>query len=114
VAWAEAHGKYMVVNDDVTNCESCSAYGLATMLLAANGHATYDTANGFYVGSYGPWWPSYATAQALGMPTRPARTLRSGLWYRPFRHGYIVVNISGRAISDRRYGWLAAHSARIR
>ena len=113
VAWAEAHGKYMLVNDDVTNCEACSDYGLATMLLADNGHATYDTANGTYRGSYGPWWPSYGTAQSLGAATGPAKVLSSGLWYRPFAGGWIVVNIGSTAISDPTYGRVAANSAII-
>jgi hypothetical protein len=113
VAWAEAHGKYMMVNDDITNCESCSDYGLATMLLAGNGHTTYDTANGIYRGSYGPWWPSYNTAQSLGAPTGGAHILNSGLWYRPFAGGWIVVNITSSAISDPTYGRVAANSAII-
>lgn len=114
IGWAESHGKHMLVNDDVTNCEACSDYGLATMLLVTNGATTYDTANGTYRGSYGPWWPSYTTAQSLGSATGAARTLASGLLFRPFTGGYVVVNITASAISDPTYGYVAAYSALIK
>src|SRR5581483_1306060 len=64
-AWSEAHNKYTIVNDDITNCEACADYGLAAMLLVTNGYASYDVSNGQY-SKYATWWPSYQTAESLG------------------------------------------------
>ena len=113
-AWSEAHGKSTLVNDDITNCQSCSAYGLATMLLVAAGRTSYDTANGSYAGNYGTWWPSYTSAQGLGTPLGAYTTLPDGLMLRRFTNGYVVVNDTTGAISDPTYGWVNATSALIR
>jgi hypothetical protein len=114
-AWSEAHGKYTLVNDDITKCESCSDYGLATMLLVGGGHSSYDIANGIYTGtSNGVWWPSYTTAQSLGVPLGAYTTLADGLMVRHFASGYVVVNDTAAAISDPAYGRVNATSALIR
>jgi hypothetical protein len=114
-AWSEAHGKYTLVNDDITHCEACSDYGLAAMMLVAGGHSSYDISNGIYTGTTnGVWWPSYSTAQGVGAPLGPYRTLADGLMVRSFASGSVVVNDTTSAISDPTYGRVPATSAQIR
>ena len=112
-AWSEAQGKYTLVNDDITNCESCDDYGLASMLLVAAGLSSYDTANGSYNGNYGAWWPSFATAQNLGAPLGAYTTLPDGLMVRQFAHGWVAVNDTTASIADATYGTVPATSAII-
>ena len=58
VAWAEAHGKYSILNDDIVNCPQCSGYGMAALLLVGQKLSSYDISNGSY-GSYSAWWNQY-------------------------------------------------------
>ena len=114
-AWSEANHKYVLVNDDITNCQTCSLYGLATMMLVAGGYSSYDIANGIYTGtSNGVWWPSYTTAQAVGAALGPYTTLADGLMIRRFSAHTVVVNDTTAAIKDPTYGTVAATSALIR
>jgi hypothetical protein len=112
-AWSEANGKYTLLNDDVTNCESCDDYGLASMLLVAAGRSSYDTANGNYTGNYGTWWPSFSAAQNLGTPTGAYTTLADKLMVRTFTNGWVAVNDTTAAIADPTYGTIPATSAVI-
>ena len=113
-AWSEAHHKYVMLNDDITNCQACSLYGLATMMLVAGGYSSYDIANGVYTGSSnGVWWPSYSTAQAVGTPLAAYSTLADGLMIRRFSAHTVVVNDTTAAIKDPTYGTVAATSAII-
>jgi hypothetical protein len=112
-AWSEARGKYTMLNDDITNCESCDDYGLASMLLVATGRSSYDTANGSYAGNYGAWWPSFNTAQNLGSPLGGYTPLADGLMVRKFANGWVAVNDTTAAIADPTYGAVPATSAII-
>lgn len=114
-AWSEAHHKYVMLNDDITNCQACSLYGLAAMMLVAGGYSSYDIANGIYTGtSNGVWWPSYTTAQAVGTPLAAYATLADGLMVRRFSAHTVLVNDTTAAINDPSYGTVAATSALIR
>ncbi len=66
-------------------------YGLATMMLAADGHASYATSNTDYT-SQENWFPEYDTAQQLGAPAGPYTVLANGVYERAFAHGIVLVN----------------------
>jgi hypothetical protein len=92
VAWSEAHGKDVVLHSHNTS-QAGNVYGLASMLLVANGHSTYSTANGGYY-HYEAWYPEYTTAERLGRPLGPYRRVRGGVYERLFAAGIVLVNPS--------------------
>jgi hypothetical protein len=96
VAWSEAHGKYTILHSYDTT-EAGSTYGLASMMLVANGKTSYSTANAGYSGSE-LWFPEYATAQRLGAPTGAYRRRSNGVYERRFQRGLVLVNPSLRRI----------------
>ncbi|MDQ6816073.1 MAG: putative glycoside hydrolase family 15 protein [Actinomycetota bacterium] len=111
-AWNEANGKYFLANGDVTGNRALNVYGLATLLLAAGGRSSWDTASGnYYSGEY--WFPEYDTALALGAPLGPYSVQANGLYVRKFQNGGVVVNPNATAVPDPLYGTLAAHSGLI-
>lgn len=112
-AWSEAHGKYTIVNDDIRNCQACSDYGLATMMLVTNGYASYDVSNGAY-SNYAAWFPSYNTAKSLGPAIGNGTRQSNGLMVRRFAAGDVVVNDTGHAISDPVFGTVPAHAGQFR
>ena len=89
-AWSEANGKLAILHSYNTT-ETGNTYGLASMLLVANGHSTYSTSQGNYSSSE-YWYPEYTTAQALGTPTGAYTKASSGVYQRTFQHGIVVVN----------------------
>jgi hypothetical protein len=95
--WSEANGKYeMAVHyDPGQDQESLDTYGLASMLLAANGYTSYDsTVTTLNAASY-DFWPEYTAAQSLGAPSGAYTTVTSGgatVYERKFANGIVVVN----------------------
>jgi hypothetical protein len=111
-AWNEANGKYFLGNADVTTNQALNTYGLATLLLAAQGRSSWSTADGNYgAGEY--WFPAYDTALRLGQPLGPYTVQPNGLYVRRFQNGAVIVNPATSAITDRVYGTLGAQSGLI-
>jgi hypothetical protein len=90
LAWTQANGKYEIVHS-YNPSEAANTYGLASMLLAATGTASYSTSNANYTSSES-WFPEYSQAQALGAPTGPYRVLGNGLYERVYADGIVLVN----------------------
>jgi Hypothetical glycosyl hydrolase family 15 len=111
-AWSEANGKYFLANGDVGTSRTLNVYGLATLLLAAQGRSSWDTASGnYYSGEY--WFPEYDTALTLGAPSGPYTVQANGLYVRLFQNGTVVVNPTAGTIPDPVYGAVGAHSGLI-
>ena len=113
VAWSEANGKYTIVNDDITNCSSCSGYGMAALMLVGQGHSSYDLSSGSYT-TYSKWWDSYGKGAGMGVALGKYDTLKDGLLVRHFLNGLIVVNDTANPIVDALFGKVPADSAVIR
>jgi hypothetical protein len=96
LSWALANGKYEIVHS-YNGGESANVYGLATMMLAADGHASYATSNTDYTWQEN-WFPEYDTAQQLGAPAGPYTVLANGVYERAFAHGIVLVNPTGSSI----------------
>jgi len=96
-SWSEAHDSVdlaMSYSNTATD-EAGNTYGLATMLLAANGYTSYSSQNGN--GQYPTYtfWPEYTAAENLGAPQGAYTTVSgsSGLVYeRKFANGMVIVN----------------------
>jgi hypothetical protein len=97
LSWAMANGKYEFVHSYNT-AEAPNTYGLASMLLAANGRASYSTTNGATSDEY--WFPEYDTARQLGAPAGPYAMLANGVYERAFANGIVLVNPSTRSIPN--------------
>jgi hypothetical protein len=91
--WAMANGKYEFVHSYSTN-EAANAFGLAAMLLAGNGRASYSSSNGATTDEY--WFPEYDTAKELGAPAGPYAVLANGVYERAFATGIVLVNPTAR------------------
>jgi len=92
--WSETHEK-IALDHAVTASRSGARYGLATMLLVANGE------NRFYASAdyeHELWWPEYRTARSLGRPVGAYRVTRRGVYLREFTHGVVVVNPQTHAV----------------
>ncbi len=96
VAWSEHHGKYVLLHSWNTT-RAGNVFGLASMLLVANGFSSYSTSNGNYAG-YEVWYPEYSTAARLGAPLGAYRRLRNGIYERRFAAGLVLVNPGLRRI----------------
>jgi hypothetical protein len=97
VAWSEANGKIAILHSYNTT-EPGNTYGLASMMLVANGESNYSTANGGSYTSYEMWYPEYGTAQQLGAPTGAYSKLADGVYERVFQNGIVLVNPSTTSI----------------
>ena len=98
--WSETHGK-LALDHAVTRTRSGARYGLATMLLVANGE------NHFYASTdyeHERWWPEYRTARALGRPRGGYRVTRKGVYRRDFTNGVVVVNPQTHRVRRIRLG----------
>ena len=91
--WSEAHHKQLMLHS-YSGTEAGNRFGLATMLLAANGESTYSLSNTSYGDAMPAWYPEYATAERLGAPRGRYTRLPSGVYRRRFAHGLVLVNPS--------------------
>jgi Hypothetical glycosyl hydrolase family 15 len=89
-AWSEAHGKDVILHS-YNPGEAGNVYGLASMMLVANGHLTYSTSNANYVGAE-EWFPEYGTALRVGAPRGHYRRLGNRIYERRFANGLVLVN----------------------
>lgn len=96
VAWSEANGKYVLLHSYSTT-ETGNTFGLASMLLVANGHASYSTSNANYTSAEATY-PEFTTAQQLGAPAGGARQLSNGVYERAFSNGIVLVNPSSHSV----------------
>lgn len=96
VAWSEANGKLTLLHSYNTSSAG-NTYGLASMLLVANGNTSYSTSNADY-GGYAAWYPDYSNAQTLGAPAGPYTKLRNGVYERVFSGGIVLVNPNPGAV----------------
>jgi hypothetical protein len=94
--WAAANGKYELLHSYNTG-EAANTFGLAAMLLAANGQASYSTSNSNYTYQEN-WFPEYDTATALGAPAGPYSLLPNGAYERIFANGIVLANPTGASI----------------
>jgi hypothetical protein len=88
--WSEAHGKMAIVHSHNAT-EAGNSYGLASLMLIANGNSTYSTSNNCY-SSCEVWYPEYTTANQLGAPVGSYFQLPNGVYERYYQHGVVVVN----------------------
>jgi hypothetical protein len=95
--WAMANGKYEFVHSYSTD-EAANTFGLAAMLLAGNGHASYSASNAATTDEY--WFREYDTARELGAPAGPYAVLSNGVYERAFAKGIVLVNPTGRRIPE--------------
>jgi len=96
LAWTQSHGKYELVHS-WNGSEAANVYGLAAMLLAAGGTASYSTSNTNYT-SEENWFPEYGTARSLGAALGPYTVLANGAYERGFAKGIVLVNPTASAI----------------
>jgi hypothetical protein len=98
LAWSQLNGKYALLHS-FNSTEKGNTFGLAAMLLAASGRASYSTSNTDY-GADENWFPEYATAQGLGSPTGTYAILPNGVYERSFANGLVVVNPTEASIAS--------------
>jgi hypothetical protein len=104
--WSEANRK-ISLDHARTRTRGGARYGLATMLLAANGN------NSFYASAHYAteiWWPEYRTARSLGRPLGAYRVLANGVYRRNFAHGVVLVNPHAHPASRVQLGGLYSGS----
>jgi hypothetical protein len=65
-------------------------YALGSYLLAWQGHGTFAASTDYY-GATDAWSSDFTLAQSFGRPSG-AEQAAGGLLWRPFAHGYVVVN----------------------
>lgn len=87
---AERQGRYFLANSHSTTDDArAMRYGLATLLLASEGRASF-----MHGADYGEetWFPEYELAQRLGEPTGSYEELPGGVFRRDFERGVALVN----------------------
>jgi hypothetical protein len=89
VRWSQAHGKYVLLHS-YSQTETGNTFGLAAMMLLANGYASYSTSTTYVTRPR--WLPEYTTARQLGTARGPYRIRRNGVYERVFAHGIVLVN----------------------
>jgi Hypothetical glycosyl hydrolase family 15 len=98
----EAHNNYAGCSSSPCGNESADTYSLASLLLAANGHSSFITADGQCYSACEAWWPEYDTALQLGPATGSyqTRTDRRGhtFYERDFANGVALANPSQNSI----------------
>src|SRR5581483_8609837 len=98
VAWSEAHGKYTIVHSYSTT-EAGNTYGLAAMMLGADGHTSYSTSNANYT-SAETFYPEEVQAAQLGLPTGSYFKLSNGVYERVFQHEIVLVNATNNTVAS--------------
>jgi hypothetical protein len=96
-AWSEANHKFVMLHSWNTT-EPGNTYGLASMMLVADGESSWSTSNGCY-STCEVWYPEYTTAQQLGAPLAPYTKLANGAYERRYQYGMVVVNPTLNAIA---------------
>ena len=91
IAWSEANGKIALLHSYNTT-ETGNTYGMASMMLVANGRSNYSTSSGGSYTSAETWFPEYTTAQQLGAPTGAYTRLANGVYERVFQNGIVLTN----------------------
>jgi hypothetical protein len=95
-AWSEANGKYVLLHSYLSD-EAGNTFGLASMMLIANGWSSYSTTD---ASGTEAWYPEFATAQQLGAPAGPYRQLSNGVYERVFANGIVLVNPTGTPVAS--------------
>lgn len=86
--YAQQQGKdFLAVTHSSATDRAGALYGWATVLLGANGHASYTMAPDY---SSETWFPEYE--YAIGNPTGSESTDPNGVHRRVFQNGIVVVN----------------------
>jgi chitodextrinase len=102
-AWSEANHKIFVAHSYNTT-EAGNTYGLASMMLVANGESSYSVSPSYNqsgsTSSSEVWFPEYGTAQQLGAPSGPFTKLSNGVYERVFANGIVLVNPSSITVSS--------------
>ena len=111
IAWSETHGKMAILHSYNTT-QAGDAFGLASMLLVANGMSSYSTSNANYTSSEN-WFPEYTTAQQLGNPTGAYTQLANGVYERQFQNGIVLVNPSATAVGSFSLGGSSYNGAGV-
>ncbi len=91
-AWSEANHKLLMLHSWNTT-QAGNLFGLASMLLVADGESSYSTSNGCYAACE-RWFPEYATAQRLGAPLGPYTRIGNAVAIRWYQRGVVLVNPS--------------------
>ncbi len=89
-AWSEANHKIALLHSHSTT-EAGNTYGLASMMLVAQGSSSYSTSNANTTTSE-LWFPEYSVAQSLGAPTTASTLLPGNVYARAFASGVVLVN----------------------
>jgi hypothetical protein len=90
LAWSEANHRFAVLHSYAAT-ETGNTFGLASMMLAANGEGSYSTSN-VNCTSAESWYPEYDLSAQLGAPTGAYFRLSNGVYERVFAHGIVLVN----------------------
>src|SRR5581483_4306631 len=96
IQWSEANGKMLIVHSHNAT-EAGNSYGLASLMLVADGHSTYSTSNNCYA-SCEVFYPEYTTANQLGAPVGSYFQLPNGVYERWYQHGLVVVNPTSNSV----------------
>jgi hypothetical protein len=94
-AWSEANGKITILHSHYTT-ETGNTFGLAVMMLQAQGKLSYSTSNANYRNSE-LWFPEYDLAKALGVALSGSTSLPGGIAARAFANGVVLTNTSASA-----------------
>lgn len=93
IAWSEAHDKYALVNGDMPPGNTRdTTYGLALMLMVADGHSSWDISEGCNT-TCDAWLPVYTAAKRLGPPLGPYE-LNGSVYSRRFQNGTVTANVA--------------------
>jgi hypothetical protein len=93
--WSETNHKETALHSYNTT-ESGNTYGLASMMLIANGYSNYSVSPSYnqegMTSSSELIFPEYTTAVQLGAPTGAYAKMTNGVYKRTFQNGIVLVN----------------------
>jgi hypothetical protein len=96
-AWSEANGKYALLHS-YNSSRTGNTFGLASMLLVADGRTSYSTSNTNYTWDESTF-PEFTTAQQLGAPAGAYQKLSNGVYERAFSGGIVLVNPTSKPVA---------------
>ncbi len=96
-AWSEANHKPVIMHSHNAT-EAGNTYGIASLMLVANGESSYSTSNNCYT-SCEVWYPEYLQTLALGAPVGSYNKLSNGVYWRWFQHGMVMVNPTSSSVA---------------